>query len=1643
MKSLQIYIILIFLASSNILLSQEICDNGIDDDGDGLTDLQDILDCNCGQILDVVSGDFEEMSCCPESNTAAAHDDDIACLADGWIIANEIMTGPDYFNMCGFLGAETTGLLVPLPIPSGDGAVGFGTAPTLSESIGYCMTNEFVVGQNYSISFFVGFNDGFLDATSTYLPSLLDFEFVLWGNNSCDNLPASGEDCLESSGDDWYIITTIPFNGVEDSTWLYVSSNFTATSPSTAIAIGGNCNLLSGSESTYHFLDNVQITGQFQTPPTQEITISGNCTNGVFVEVPNVGIGYQWYLEGVAISGATGNTYEVPSDQQGNYTVMIDYGGSCEIPIAVDVNFDLEVLDVSGEIEDISCYGENDGSISASVTPNLNMPIDYDWSNNENTSTIEQLGEGVYTVTVTDDNGCYGSTSFTVTEPPVMEVELNITQASGTSLATGEVTISGGTPEYDILWCNFTTSEETTLQPGPCWVIITDENGCEQTLNFEVYEPLEVLTNTDFGTCSDTCDSEIVMNIFGGQPPYSVLWSNSEIDTLLSNLCDDLYAFIVTDNNGTEFIGTVDLESDEASLTVSAVYDSLICIGSNLNTISISPSGGLAPYSYEWSTQDTTATIDSLSAGIYTVLITDSLGCSAVDTFILTHFEALTVTSTITSASCGGANGTITTSFPDTVALQSILWSNGDTTAAITGLTAGNYALSVVDSYGCMYEYAFQVDSDSDLEVVTNIDHEQCDQANDGSIELVMSGGTAPFTILWSDGTDDNPKENLGPGTYDVTVTDFNTCIWTESFTIETLSNLEITSVITNNSCANNADGSIDVTIAQGVAFAHEWDNGEITQDIDGLSAGFYSLTITDVYNCLYIYEFEVQTNPAFSIDATITNTRCEDVATGSINLALTPAADYDFIWSNGDTTQNSTNLFHGSYSVTVTDAMGCEQIMDYEIDIDAPYDVEATIENTACLDASTGNISLTLSPSDSYSFIWDNGDTTQNITNLESGTYTVSIKDTYGCEQLHSFEVFAPDELTLTAQLTHIGCDGGAHGAIDVEIEGGNSPYHLVWSTGDTITTLEDLDAGTYDLNVEDDNGCTLDTSFTIIAVEPLIVSESVQHVRCFGEDNGQIDLTIQSGNPPYDILWSEGETSTTIQNLEVGEYSVTITDEEGCTFIQSYMVNGPDLLIIQEEEIISPDAQGDNGSIDISVIGGNPGYTYEWDHGEMSPDLQDLTWGTYTLVVTDTQGCTTSQSWTFEPTDLEVTAQVQNNRCYGECEGGITLEITGGFVPYNVMWSDGQSGDANSWLCDGTYTATITDDSGQGIVLTDLIVSSPEQILLSGTVYPVSCLDSYDASISVATTGGTEPYTYQWDQSDTQQDSISSLSPGEYTVHVTDDNLCTESAIYTIEDINLIEIEIEQLPYDCEEGSREIVISGENTYDYPIYINGEESTLDAATLDALGQGTYHIAYAINEDCILPIAMLEIEETLPYELSLLPASLEVDQGSVVNLTLSESSGASLAGFILEWTTINDFSCADQDCLTISLTCSTEEILELKVTDQWGCEEFFSVPIRIFTRVEDITIGNIFSPNDDLINDELSLLPDVEGLSLLTFHIYDRWGNEVHRYLPGTEPVWNGMKGNQFLSTGVYVYSASYEYNGEIITKVGDITLIR
>lgn len=440
-------IILCLLCSLSLnLFAQEICDNGIDDDGDGLFDIQDD-DCSCNaSSFAGVTADWEERTCCPIGvSFPIPNNQAFDCTSDGWNQLGTITT-TDYFNTCGFLGNPLP--QIPTPLPSGEGAIGISTFtsanPTV-EGVAKCLDCSFIAGETYDVSVFIGFPSSSWLGTNTANP-----EFAIFGKESCDNFPSDFFGCPGDDG--WTELVTFQLSDTPGG-WVPVNVSFTSPGNYNAVAFAGSCAMINSNEniSNYHFMDALEITGNFSGPgcgsssSNATAQISGNCDAGFTINATTAGATqFQWYLDGIAIPGATTNPWFINPLTPGDYQVRaILPDGSCSISDPISFDPDLGSLSIGSTEEDPSCPGELDGSIDLLIN-SFNTPFNINWSTGDDTQTLENIGAGTYTVTVTDASGCFGEQTITLEDPEPVVSDVAIMKPTGGDGGSVSISTTGG-----------------------------------------------------------------------------------------------------------------------------------------------------------------------------------------------------------------------------------------------------------------------------------------------------------------------------------------------------------------------------------------------------------------------------------------------------------------------------------------------------------------------------------------------------------------------------------------------------------------------------------------------------------------------------------------------------------------------------------------------------------------------------------------------------------------------------------------------------------------------------------------------------------------------------------------------------------------------------------------------------------------------------------------------------------------------------------------------------------------------------------------------------------------------------------------------------------------------------------------------
>lgn len=447
-----------------------------------------------------------------------------------------------------------------------------------------------------------------------------------------------------------------------------------------------------------------------------------------------------------------------------------------------------------------------------------------------------------------------------------------------------------------------------------------------------------------------------------------------------------------------------------------------------------------------------------------------------------------------------------------------------------------------------------------------------------------------------------------------------------------------------------------------------------------------------------------------------------------------------------------------------------------FELDsVKAPCTISPTLKahlekkNISCSGLADGQLTATVDQGTApYQFTWSNGATTSSISNLAVGAYSVVIKDGAGQQLTLSDSIQQAGSIVIASTITNASCSGQSNGAIKISASGGSGGYSYLWSNGNTTDSLVNVPSGSYSVTVKDSTGCSASATFFINVDKKLMVNASNQLPAC-GQSNGSLSVTVTGGTEPYQYLWSNGDTTSVISSLPQGTYSVTVTDAEGCSTKVTYFLRENNTLSLSYSVTPTTCLDDASGAIDLTVKGGTGSYSYVWSNGGTTQDISGLTAGIYTVTVTDSLGCQrTARISVFKKT-FDVSADIVQPKCSGDV-GSISLTPSGGVSPYTYVWSNGATTSSIVDLSSGTYSVTAIDSTGCSKLLT-YFITTPSTIQASTTVQNISC-NSF--SIDLTVTGGTSPYQYLWSTGAITQD-VTDVAAGNYSISIKDSNGCS----------------------------------------------------------------------------------------------------------------------------------------------------------------------------------------------------------------------------------------------------------------------------
>lgn len=663
-------------------------------------------------------------------------------------------------------------------------------------------------------------------------------------------------------------------------------------------------------------------------------------------------------------------------------------------------------------------------------------------------------------------------------------------------------------------------------------------------------------------------------------------------------------------------------------------------------TVTITSACGVPPYSYLWNTGATTSNITGLCAGGYSVVVSDGNCQKQRDTLYYTltgGSGGITVGVTGANANCN-SNGSATVTAGGGISPYTYLWSNGTASISATGLGAGIYTVTVTDNSGCLKAQTVQITIGGGLSATTSFQAVKCNGTSDGTATVTVAGGTIPYTYLWNNGQGAQTATGLSAGTYLLTITDIAGCKITKSISVtEPPPVLYVTT--SKQSTCGLSNGSATVTASNGTpSYTYNWSTGSTVQTISGLSAGLYTVTITDANGCKAIPQINITAIPLVSIALTTTNGTCGNG--GSANASVTGGAmPYTYAWSasGGQTTSSASALSAGSYTVSVTDVNSCTATKTFTI-TDTPSLASATFTQspagTVCVGATinftnTGTIGTynwvisTITPANvsgqtaDFSYVF-----------LTTGTYTVShTVTTSGCSKTVTSTVNVINctaSPTVTATGTSV-CPGTC-ATVTSSGTGGTAPYTFTWSNGSTSQNINPcpVSTTTYTVTIKDAGGNT-SASTAAVTVNPAVTAATtVTDINCNG-GTGSAAVVGGGGTSPYIYTWNIGQTTSTVTGLITGNYVVTITDSKGCTSISTAIITSPPPLIGQFSKGTSIcGGCGCKEWIMVNAVGGSGPYNFTWPDGNISRYKNHLCPGVYTVNIADKNGCNVNVSLT-----------------------------------------------------------------------------------------------------------------------------------------------------------------------------------------------------------------------------------------------------------------------------------------------------------------------------------------------------------------------------------------------------------------------------
>ncbi len=873
------------------------------------------------------------------------------------------------------------------------------------------------------------------------------------------------------------------------------------------------------------------------------------------------------------------------------------------------------------------------------------------------------------------------------------------------------------------------------------------------------------------------------------------------------------------------------------------------------------------------------------------------------------------------------------------------------------------------------------------------------------------------------------------------------------------------------------------------IPYSFAWSNGATTEDLNNVPAGNYSVIVTDANSCLLNFS-SVLTEPA-SLTSSVTsptfpsgdNISCFSASDGSIDLSVNGGSTpYAYAWGSGATTQDLSSLGPGNYLVTVTDVNNCTTTAN--ITLTEPAGMSTALVsitynggyNITCFGASDGAIDLTVTNGSApLTYLWNNGTTTEDISNVATGNFSVTVTDVNGCTSSSSAVLTQPMALSGNFSIqvynsgTNISCNGLADGAINLTANNGTTPYSFAWSNGATTEDLSSIPAGNYSVVITDDNGCTLNLS--TVLTEPAALTSTITsplyqggtNISCFGAADGSVDLSVNGGSTPYVYAWGNGTTTQDLSSLGPGNYSVTVTDFNDCTVTNNIALTEPTAIVLSISPFTDVVCHGGNdGSATVNTSGGVSPYAYLWETGQTTATVTNFSAGIHTVTVTDLGGCMENQSVTIaEPLQLTASVTGASTICIGQ-SAQISATPSGGTPTYTYNWVASPAdvsllapaqNPTVSPVVTTTYTVTITDANGCILVADPVTVqvNPPLSVIVSANG-PIGVCPGASTSINFSAAGGNGIYTWTVNSVAGNYSSPYTAIPAStgYYIFTVYDNCGTAAASDSIL-ITVFPLPVVNFSADTLSGCEPVtVVFTDNTlptpatYSWNFGDNGSNTTVSSPvtnhTYNNVGIYSVQLIATTPDGCIDSLTinnMIEVFSLPTANFTLSPTTTNVLEALIT--FNDQSSGA----YSWSW----DFGDNSTSILTNPEHFYSDTgiyTIWQTVTTQHGCKDSTQREVHI-TPDFMIYVPKAFTPDVNGLNDGFHVYGEGIKTEGFEFRVFTRWGEEVFSTFDLNGQWLGDYNGNgKPVESGVYVYTVLLKnIHNRILFYKGHVVLMR